>query len=382
VNFELTDQQKSFHQVARSLAEKEIRPKAERQDARGELERGTLRALAEHCMMGVAVPVEYGGGGMDHVSYALALMDISGACASTGTIMFVNNSLYCFPLMAYGTHEQKKMYLQPCASGNAIGCYALTEDSVGSDFSAMKTRALMESDEWVIHGKKRFVAGANTASYVVITALTRDDRGRDGLSMFVSHLKDTPGVRVGHLEQTLGIVASGTAKIFFENARLPVTALLGRLGEGYDQVSGTQDGAWVGVASQAVGIGRAVLDEALAYSRSRQQFGKAIGSFQAIQWKLADMATSLDAAQLLTLKAAWLKDNGKPFQRAAAMAKMYASDASMRAAVEGIQILGAHGYCKGSRMERFLRDAKICQIYHGTNELLRLKVAGDLVESK
>lgn len=296
--------------------------------------------------------------------------------------MSAHNSLYCFPVMKYGTHEQKLRYLTPCASGQKIGCYGLTEANAGSDAAAVRTTAEKKGDRWIINGEKRFITNGNVASYAVIAAVTQKGKGYKGISSFVIDLENTPGFRVGKVEEKLGIKASGTAELIFEDAEVPEDALLGDPGSGFRQMLTTLDGGRIGIAAQAVGIGRAVLEEALEYAKQREQFGKSIISFQAIQWKLADMATELDAAELLTLRAAWLEDNGRPYEKAAAMAKMYASDVTMRATVEGIQILGGYGYCKEYPMERHMRDAKICQIYEGTNEIMRLVIARNLIKGR
>ncbi|MCP4682650.1 MAG: acyl-CoA dehydrogenase [Desulfobacterales bacterium] len=378
MDFSLSEEQQMVQEMARRFARAEVRPKAAELDETHEHPSEIVRQLGELKMMGIAVPEEYGGGGMDYVSYVLALIEVSKACASTGVIMSVNNSLYCYPVMAFGIEEQKKKYLYPCASGEKIGCYGLTEAGAGSDPAGLRTSAVKDGDEWIINGEKKFITNGNVASYAVIAAVTEKDKGYKGISSFVIDLDNTPGFKVGRVEEKLGILASGTAELVFEDAKVPADALLGKEGEGFKQMLATLDGGRIGIASQALGIGRAVLEEALEYAKTRQQFGKTINSFQAIQWKLADMATELDAAELLTLRAAWLEDNKKPYEKAAAMAKMYASDAAMRASIEGVQILGGYGYCKEYPMERHMRDAKICQIYEGTNEIMRLVVAKNL----
>jgi len=382
MDFELTEEHQMVKEMAQKFAESEIKPKAAALDANHEHPADICKQLGELSMMGVAVPEEYGGAGMDYVSYALALMEISKACASTGAIMSVNNSLYCFPVMTYGTHEQKVKYLTPVASGAKIGCYGLTEAGAGSDPAALRTTAERDGDQWIINGEKKWITSANVASCAVIAAVTEKGKGYKGISTFVIDLENTPGFKVGRVEEKLGICASGTAEMVFEDARVPADALLGNQGEGFKQMLTTLDGGRIGIAAQAVGIGRAVLEEALEYAKTREQFGKPIASFQAIQWKLADMATELDAAELLTLRAAWLEDNGKPYEKAAAMAKMYASDVTMRASIEGIQILGGYGYSKEYPMERHMRDAKICQIYEGTNEIQRLVIANNLIKGR
>jgi alkylation response protein AidB-like acyl-CoA dehydrogenase len=379
MDFELTEEQQMVQEMARRFAETEIKPRAAEFDEKHQHPEGIVKQLGELKMLGIAVPEEYGGGGMDNVSYAVALIEISKACASTGVIMSVNNSLYCYPVMAYGSEEQKQKYLYPCASGERLGCYGLTEAGAGSDPAGMRTTAVRDGDEWVLNGEKKFITNGNVASYCVLAAVTEKGAGYKGISSFVVDLKNTPGFKVGRVEDKLGILASGTAELIFEDARVTGEALLGKPGEGFKQMLTTLDGGRIGIASQALGIGRAVLEEALEYAKTRMQFGKPITAFQAIQWKLADMATELDAAELLILRAAWLEDHKKPYEKAAAMAKMYASDAAMRAAVEGVQILGGYGYCKEYPMERHMRDAKICQIYEGTNEIMRLVVAKNLI---
>lgn len=368
--------------MARRFAETEIKPRAAELDEKHEHPAEIIKQLGELKMLSIAVPEEYGGGGMDNVSYVLSLIEVSKACASTGAIMSVNNSLYCYPVMAYGTHEQKMKYLYPSTSGEKIGCYGLTEAGAGSDPSALRTTAIRDGNEWVINGEKKFITSGNVASYAVIAALTEKGKGYKGISSLVIDLESTPGFKVGRVEEKLGILASGTAEMIFEDARVPSDALLGQEGEGFRQMLTTLDGGRIGIASQAVGIGRAVLEEALEYAKTREQFGETISSFQAIQWKLADMATELDAAELLTLRAAWLEDNNKPYEKAAAMAKMYASDITMRASIEGVQILGGYGYCKEYPMERHMRDAKICQIYEGTNEIMRLIISRNLIKGR
>ena len=380
MDFALTEEQQMVREMAARFAEAEIRPKAAELDETHSHPADIVKQLGELKMLGIAVPEEYGGGGMDYVSYVLALIEISKACASTGVIMSVNNSLYCFPVYAYGTEAQKKKYLNPCASGEYLGCYGLTEAGAGSDPAGMRTTAVKDGDEWVVNGEKKFITNGNVARYAVIAAVTEKGKGYKGISSFVVDLENTPGFKVGRVEEKMGILASGTAELVFEEARLPADGLLGKEGDGFKQMLSTLDGGRIGIASQAIGIGRSVLEDAVAYAKTREQFGKPISTFQAIQWKMADMATELDAAELLTLRAAWLEDHKKPYEKEAAMAKMYASDAAMRASVEGVQILGGYGYSKEYPMERHMRDAKICQIYEGTNEIMRLVVAKNLIK--
>jgi len=382
MNFELTEEQRMIQDMSRKFAEKEIKPIA------AELDR-THRHPAEICakmgelgLMGITIPEEYGGAGMDYICYVLAMIEISKACASCGVIMSVCNSLYNFPLFAYGTEEQKQKYLRPVASGEVLGCYGLTEAGAGSDPASMKTIAVLDGDEWVINGVKRFITNGNVARYCVLAAVTDKTAGYKGISSFIVDLADTPGFKVGVVEEKLGINASGTAELVFEDVRIPKGNLLGKPGEGFRQMLTTLDGGRIGIASQALGIGRAALEDALEYSKTREQFGKPISSFQAIQWKLADMATQLDAAELLTLRAAWLEQNGRHYEKEAAMAKLMASDVAMMASLEGVQIFGGYGYCREYPAERHMRDAKITQIYEGTNEIMRLVIARNALRQR
>jgi alkylation response protein AidB-like acyl-CoA dehydrogenase len=375
----LTDEQKMAREMAAKFADVELKPIADRLDREHTHSPEVLKAMGEMGIMGVAIPVEYGGGGMDYTSYAMIVAEISRGCGGTGTIVAANNSLYCYPVLKFGTEEQKQRYLVPAASGESVGCYALTEADAGSDPAAMRTTARLDGDHWVINGEKKFITNGNIADYCVFAASTDRSKGYKGISQFVCDVRETPGFKVGRVEEKLGINASGTAELVFEDARIPKENILGAPGAGLRQMLETLDSGRIGVASQALGIGRAVLEEALEYAGVRTQFGKTLAEFQAIQWKLADMATHLDAAELLIWRAAWLEDHGLPFEKEAAMAKMFASDSAMSAAIEGVQILGGYGYCKDYPMERHMRDVKITQIYEGTNEIQRLVIARNLL---
>ena len=382
MNFELTEEQRMIQDMSRKFAEKEIKPIAAELDRTHHHPAEICAKMGELGLMGITIPEEYGGAGMDYICYVLAMIEISKACASCGVIMSVCNSLYNFPLFAYGTEEQKQKYLRPVASGEVLGCYGLTEAGAGSDPASMKTIAVLHGDEWVINGVKRFITNGNVARYCVLAAVTDKTAGYKGISSFIVDLAETPGFKVGVVEEKLGINASGTAELVFEDARIPKGNLLGNPGEGFRQMLTTLDGGRIGIASQALGIGRAALEDALEYSKTREQFGKPISSFQAIQWKLADMATQLDAAELLTLRAAWLEQNGRHYEKEAAMAKLMASDVAMMASLEGVQIFGGYGYCREYPAERHMRDAKITQIYEGTNEIMRLVIARNALRQR
>lgn len=382
MNFDLTDEQKMIQDMARKFAEREIKPVAAELDRTHAHPAEICRKMGELGLMGVTIPEEYGGAGMDYVSYALALVEISKACASCGVIMSVCNSLYNFPVYKYGTEEQKEKYLTPVASGEVLGCYGLTEAGAGSDPAKMLTSAIPNGDHWVINGTKRFITNGNVAGYCVLAAITDKTAGYKGISSFIIDFENTPGFRVGRVEEKLGINASGTAELIFEDARIPKENLLGKPGEGFRQMLTTLDGGRIGIAAQALGIGRAALEGALEYSKTREQFNQTISNFQAIQWKLADMATQLDASELLIMRAAWLEDNQRQYEKESAMAKLLASDTAMAATIEGVQIFGGYGYCKEYPMERYMRDAKITQIYEGTNEIMRLVIARNLLKRR
>jgi len=382
MDFALTEEQRMIQDTARRLAEKEIKPVAAALDAEIRFPDEICRRMAELGLLGGTVSPEYDGSGMDYVSYALALMEISKACASCGCILATHNSLFCYPVSAFGTEEQKKKYLAPAARGEKIGCFGLTEPGAGSDAGGVRTKAVEDGDSWILNGGKIFITNGMAASLCCLAALTEPDQGARGISSFIVDLDNTPGFSRRPMENKLGIKASGTAELIFEDARIPKENLLGVRGNGLRQMLTTLDGGRIGIASQAVGVGKAIIEEAIEYAQTREQFGGPIAKFQAIQFKLADMATQMDAAELLILRAAWRADNGLSYEKEAAMAKMYGSDVAMHAAVEGIQILGGYGYFNEYPMERHLRDIKITQIYEGTNEIQRLVIARNLLKKK
>jgi alkylation response protein AidB-like acyl-CoA dehydrogenase len=379
MNFAPTDEQKMVREMVRKFAEAQIKPIAAELDRTHRHPEEICRQLGEMGLMGVAVPTEYDGAGMDNVTYVMALIEISKACASCGVITSVNNSLYGYPVKAFGTEEQKRKFLVPVAGGKVEGCYALTESSAGSDAAALKCRAELKGDRYIVNGVKTFITSGNIARYCVLAATTDPARGYRAIINLIVDLKNTPGFRVGKVEEKMGLLASGTAELVFEEAKVPAENLLGKPGQGFKQMLSGLDAGRIGIGAQACGIGRAALEDAVEYARERVQFGKPIATFQAIQFKLADMATELDAAELMLLRAAWLEDNGLDFEKEAAMAKYYASDVAMRAAIEGVQIFGGNGYMKDYPAERHMRDAKICQIYEGTNEIQRVVVARKLI---
>jgi butyryl-CoA dehydrogenase len=374
VNLELSDEQRLLQESVRAFAEREIRPRAAEIDRERRFPSENVRACAAMNLLGVQVPAEHGGAGMDAVSYAIVIEELSRACASTGVIVSVNNSLVCGPLLRYGTSEQQQRYLGRLARGESLGCFALTEPNAGSDPSGMEARAERRGEVWVLRGSKVFVTNGAAADLALVFARTDPAAGRRGISAFLVE-RGFPGYRLGREERKLGICASGSREIVLDGCRVPVDNLLGKEGEGLKIALATLDRGRVGIAAQAVGIAQAVLDEALRYSQERVQFGRPISEFQAIQWMLADIATEVEAARLLLRRAACAEDRQDRFSLEAATAKLFASETAMRSALKGVQILGGYGYINDYPMERLFRDAKVTEIYEGTSEIQRLVIA-------
>lgn len=381
MDFELTEEQIMIQEMAHDFAEKEIKPKAPELDKTERHPTEIIQKMAELNLMGIAIPDTYGGGGADVVSYVLALEEISWGCASVGVIMSVNNSLVCDPIYTFGTEEQKKKFLTPLASGKKLGCFGLTEPEAGSDAAAQKTTAILQGDFWIINGKKNFITNGNVADYCVLMAMTDRSKGYKGISSFIVDCQ-TPGFSVGVVEKKLGIKASGTAELILEDCRIPKENLLGEVGQGFYLAMNTLDGGRIGIAAQANGIAKAALEAAIAYSKTRTQFGNPISKFQAIQWMIADMATELEAARLLTLRAAFLKDHKQRYEKEAAMAKLFASETANRIATKALQIHGGYGYIQEYNVERHFRDARITEIYEGTSEIMRLVIANNIIKGK
>jgi alkylation response protein AidB-like acyl-CoA dehydrogenase len=378
MDYALTEEQRLVQQTARDFATREILPIAAALDEEHRFPAEIVHRLGELGMMGMIVPEAYGGAGMDSVSYVIALEEIARACAGTAVVMSVNNSLVCAPILRNGTESQKQRYLPPLASGREVGCYCLTEAAAGSDAASLRATARADGDAWVLNGTKIFVTNGVEASVCIVYARSDPGEGARGISAFIVE-KDRPGVRVGKVERKLGINASSTCEILFEDCRIPNDNLLGERGQGFKVALATLDGGRIGIAAQAIGIARATLEESVAYAKERKQFGRPIADFQAIQWKIADMATRIDAARLLMYRAAWLRDQGRRHTQEASMAKLLASETAMWATTQGIQILGGYGYIKDYPAERHFRDAKITEIYEGTSEIQRLVIARNLL---
>jgi alkylation response protein AidB-like acyl-CoA dehydrogenase len=379
MDFSFTEDQLSIQSIARDFASRRIAPVAAELDAKGEFPLENIREMGQLGLMGIEVPETYGGAGMDSIAYALAVMEIAAADAATSTIMSVNNSLFCNGILKHGTEEQKQQYVRAIATGEAIGAYALTEPQSGSDASAMHTRATKNAGgDWVINGKKSWITSGPVARYIVLFAITTPGIGAKGVSAFIVDTQ-LPGFQAGKTEPKLGIRASATCEIEFTDYVLPKQNLLGEEGKGFSIAMGVLDAGRIGIASQAVGIARAAYEATLQWSRDRKAFGQPIGTFQMTQSKIADMKCKLDAATLLTLRAAWAKGeaekHGGRFGTEAAVAKLTASEAAMWIAHQAVQIHGGMGYSKEMPLERYFRDAKITEIYEGTSEIQRLVIA-------
>jgi butyryl-CoA dehydrogenase len=379
----LTAEQKLLRDTARELATKEILPRAAELDRAHQFPRALVSRLGELGLLGVMVPEAWGGAGMDAVSYALALEEISRACASTGVIMSVQNSLVCGPLVAHGTDAQRARWLPDLATGKKIGCFALSEPEAGSDAAAQRTTAVRKKsdagDGWVLNGTKNFITNAPVADVMLVAAMTSPGQGTRGISVFLVPT-NAPGVKIGKPDDKLGIRAAVSAQVFLTDCALGADALLGAEGEGFKIAMKALDGGRIGIAAQAVGIARAAFEDAVRYAQERKTFGQPIADHQAIQFKLADMSTEIEAARLLLWRAAAKKDAGGRYTREAAMAKLFASEVANRVAKEAVQVFGGYGYLADFPAERHFRDAKITEIYEGTSEIQRLVIASSLLK--
>jgi butyryl-CoA dehydrogenase len=374
MEFGLTEEQRLIQQTAREFAKEKLAPLAGEYDRTEEFTAPQAKMLAEMGFLGMMVPEEYGGSGLDTVSYVLAMEEVSRACASTSVTMTVQNSLVCWPIDYFGSADQKKKYLVPLARGEILGCYALTEPVAGSDPASMATTAREDGDDYVLDGSKIFISNGGVAQVALVWAQTDRELKHKGISCFIVDA-DTPGYTVGAEEKKLGIRGSNTVELHFENCRVPNANLLGKAGEGFRIAMQTLDGGRIGIAAQALGIGQACIDAAVKYAWERQAFGKPLADIQAIQFKIADMALEVQASRLLTYHAAWLKDQGTRFTMQASMAKLHASEAATKAAHMALQVHGGYGYLKDFPVERLYRDARITEIYEGTSEIQRLVIS-------
>jgi butyryl-CoA dehydrogenase len=380
MNLELTEEQKLLQKTVREFAESEVKPLAKELDETGHFPRETFKKAAEIGLTGVALPEAEGGAGFDHIAYSIVIEEVSRCCASTGVILSVQNSLYCDPIHRFGTEEQRKKFLLPFARGEKIGCYALTEPQAGSNAAALQTKAVRNGEKYVVNGTKAWITNGGAADAAIIYVNTDPPKGEKGITAIVVE-KGTPGFKIGKEEKKLGINATACCELVFTDCEVPVSNRIGNEGEGYKVALSTLDGGRIGIAAQATGIAQGAFDAALAYSKERMAFGHPISQFQAIQFMLADMSTEIDAARLLTRKAAWKQDSGARFSMDAAIAKLFASEMATRVTHKAIQVHGGNGYSREYPVERNYRDARITEIYEGTSEIQRLVISSWVLKS-
>ncbi len=380
MNIQFTEEQLMIQQTASEFARSEIAPSTIDRDINATFPHEIVRKLGELGFMGMMVPPEYGGSGLDCVSYVLAMIEISKVDASVGVIMSVNNSLVCYGIEKYGTKEQKEKFLVPLASGKVFGAFCLSEPEAGSDATHQKTSAQLKDGVWILNGMKNWITNGTTSTYYLVMAQTDSEKKHKGITTFLVE-KGMPGFSHGKKEDKLGIRSSDTCSLTFQDTPVPPENVMWEIGKGFNFAMDTLNGGRIGIAAQALGIAEACLEASIKYSQERKAFGKPIADLQAIQFKIADMATNIEAAKLLTLKAAALKDAGENYIKNAAMAKMYASRVAVQSALEAIQIHGGYGYVREYLVERYLRDAKITEIYEGTNEIQNIVIARELLKT-
>jgi alkylation response protein AidB-like acyl-CoA dehydrogenase len=379
MDFQFTETQEMIRETARKFADDRLAPTAIERDEKSEFPHDLVKEMAELGFMGMMVPEEWGGAGLDTVSYVMAMEEISRVDASCGVIMSVNNSLVCWGIEKYGTDDQKERYLKKLAAGEMLGAFALSEPEAGSDATNQRTMANKDGDHYILTGTKNWITNGSTADVVLVMATTDKTKGAKGISAFIVE-KGIPGFVVAKKEKKLGIRSSDTVSLSFEDCRIPEVNRIGKEGDGFKFAMKTLDGGRIGIAAQALGIAQGSLEASIGYAKERKAFEKPIAEFQAIQFKIADMATDIEASRMLTLQAAALKDEEKPYGQAAAMAKLMASRVAVQCALEAIQIHGGYGYVQEYQVERFLRDAKITEIYEGTSEIQRIVIARSLLK--
>ncbi|MDG1426359.1 MAG: acyl-CoA dehydrogenase [Flavobacteriales bacterium] len=379
MNFELTEEHKMIREAARDFAQNELLPEVIDRDEAQSFPVEQIKKLGELGLMGMMVDPKYGGAGMDTISYVLAIEEISKVDASCSVVMSVNNSLVCWGIETYGTEEQKQKYLIPLAKGEIIGAFCLSEPEAGSDATSQQTTAIDKGDHYLLNGTKNWITNGSTASVYLVIAQTDIDKGHKGINAFIIE-KDMPGFVVGLKENKLGIRGSDTHSLMFTDVKVPKQNRIGEDGFGFTFAMKTLSGGRIGIAAQALGIASGAYELALQYSKERKAFGKEISKHQAIAFKLADMATEIEASRLLCMKAAWLKDNGQNYDKIGAMAKVFASEAAMKTTVEAVQVHGGYGFVKEYHVERLMRDAKITQIYEGTSEIQRIVISRSILK--
>ncbi|HEY9012137.1 MAG TPA: acyl-CoA dehydrogenase [Devosia sp.] len=378
LDFALSPQHEEIRRTVREFAEREIIPIADELERKGEFPHDIIRQAAALGLLGVPYPEDVGGTGLDSLAYAITVEELSRASGSIGIIVSAHTSLGCNPLYLAGTPEQKDRYLRPLASGEVLGAYGLTEPGAGSDSRGTRTRARRDGDEWVLNGSKRFITNAGVAGTYIVTAVTDREADSGRISAFIVEA-DTPGFTIGRMEEKMGLHASNTGELIFEDCRIPAANLLGEEGEGDKLFLKTLDGGRIGIGAMALGLAQAAYEAASAYAKERKQFDRPIASFQGVAFKIADMAVGIDAARLLVYRAAWLKDCGKPYTTEAAMAKLFASEVARQVTNDAIQVHGGYGYVTEYHVERYLRDAKLTEIGEGTSEIQRLVIARNIL---
>lgn len=377
MDFSLSKTEELFLQMIREFAEKEVKPLAAEVDEEERFPLETVEKMAKIGLMGIPVPVKYGGAGGTNLMYGMAVEELSRVCGTTGVVLSAHTSLCCAPIMENGTEEQKMKYLPRLASGEWIGAFGLTEPNAGTDAAMQQTTAVLDGDQYVLNGNKIFITNAVYAHVYVIFAMTDKSLGNKGISAFIVE-KDTPGFSIGKKEKKMGIRGSATTELVFEDCRIPKENLLGQQGKGFAIAMKTLDGGRVGIAAQALGIAQGAMDETIKYTKERKQFGRSISQFQNTQFQMADMETKVQAARLLVRSAHWKKDNGMPYSVDAAMAKLFAAETAMEVTTKAVQLHGGYGYTREYPVERMMRDAKITEIYEGTSEVQRMVIAGKL----
>ena len=377
MDFSLSKTEELFLQMIREFAEKEVKPLAAEVDEEERFPLATVEKMAKTGLMGIPVPVKYGGAGGTNLMYGMAVEELSRVCGTTGVVLSAHTSLCCAPIMENGTEEQKMKYLPRLASGEWIGAFGLTEPNAGTDAAMQQTTAVLDGDHYVLNGNKIFITNAVYAHVYVIFAMTDKSLGNKGISAFIVE-KGTPGFSIGKKEKKMGIRGSATTELVFEDCRIPKENLLGQQGKGFAIAMKTLDGGRVGIAAQALGIAQGAMDETIKYTKERKQFGRSISQFQNTQFQMADMETKVQAARLLVRSAHWKKDNGMPYSVDAAMAKLFAAETAMEVTTKAVQLHGGYGYTREYPVERMMRDAKITEIYEGTSEVQRMVIAGKL----
>ncbi|AUM67060.1 acyl-CoA dehydrogenase [Brevibacillus laterosporus] len=379
MDFRLNEEQEMLRKMIREFAEEHIAPTAAERDEEERFDRSIFEQMAELGLTGIPWDEKYGGAGADYLSYVLAVEELSRVDASIGVTLSAHVSLASWPIYKFGTEEQKQTFLRPLAEGKKLGAYCLTEAGSGSDSAGMRTTAVRDGDHYILNGNKIFITNAGEAETYIVFAVTNPDLKHKGVTAFLLE-KDMPGFSMGKKEKKLGIRSSLTLEVIMEDVRVPVANRLGEEGQGFKIAMMTLDGGRNGIAAQALGIAQGAFEHALSYAKERIQFGKPIAALQAIQFKLADMATQIEAARLLTYQAAWLEDKGLPYGKASAMSKVFAGDIAMQVTTEAVQVFGGYGYTREYPVERFMRDAKITQIYEGTNEIQRVVISNLLLK--